>query len=190
MAEATRTDQPTYVDRKLTAQQFLDYFLNDIAAEANFTEENNEDRTLGDYLADLSARCERILRGELTVTDPLDATIPPIHQWVTGRDMAEAVRGLCACPENDDPEYVRGAWEATLSALGVLDDEAREENGAVGGACTHMVLISPREVIPEKGPIQRSEDTALAVIEALGLEQEIEPMGRVARIIREQEVEA
>lgn len=189
MAEATRTDQPTYVDRKLTAQQFLDYFLNDIAAEANFTEENNEDRTLGDYLADLSARCERILSGEVIVTDPAVATMRPMDQWVTGGDVAAAVRDLCSCPDTDNSEYVRGAWETALTVMG-LNDDAREADGTLGGPATDSALTVSRKIIPEK----RGKDTATKVLTALGLDSSMPDwhakVARTAAIIRGQEVEA
>lgn len=192
MRDSTGTEHPIAMTRQLTAQQFLNYFLHVIAAEADFTEMHNEDHTLGDYLADLSARCERTLNGEIEAPDPLDAAIMPTEQWVRGRDIVASLRGLCGCPETDNPEYVRGAWEVTLDVLGVPSDDACDEDGSLGGPCTEEALIAPQKIVPVKGPIQQSEETAAAVIEALGFTSKRKPtlVSDVARIIREKEARA
>lgn len=48
------------LDRVMTAEAFVAWVTPTVQYEAAFTEENNEDRTLGDYLADLIAVLQRI----------------------------------------------------------------------------------------------------------------------------------
>jgi hypothetical protein len=52
------------LDRVLTADEFVELVINDVRVEAWFTEENNESRTLGNYIADLHTHLGRILEGD------------------------------------------------------------------------------------------------------------------------------
>lgn len=49
----------------MTADEFIQLITPHVEIEAGFTEDNNEDRTPMDYVADLHTRLGRILAGEV-----------------------------------------------------------------------------------------------------------------------------
>ena len=53
--------ESTDLDEVMTAEQFEAFMRPEVLVEAAYTFENNEDRTLGDYLADLQRRIARML---------------------------------------------------------------------------------------------------------------------------------
>lgn len=55
------------LETQVTAAEFLAWVTPEVEVEAGFTEDNNEDRTLHDYLADLHTRIERFMSRDLTV---------------------------------------------------------------------------------------------------------------------------
>lgn len=140
-------DLPDAATRVLTADQFLTYILPSILTEAAYTQEHNEDRRLADYLADLSTLCERIIRGDLPVTDPTVAVTRPIDRMVTGRDLVEIARLNCddggeGCYEIN-PEYARGAWQTVLDALGASTEMVHDHDGnIVPRACQEALRVA------------------------------------------------
>lgn len=54
------------LDRVLTADEFRRLAMPSFSVEADYTEEHNENRTLADYLSDVSGFCDRALAGEIT----------------------------------------------------------------------------------------------------------------------------
>lgn len=54
----------THINTRITAAEFLEFFGEYLRTEAWFTETNNENQTLGDYLADVATLCERMIAGE------------------------------------------------------------------------------------------------------------------------------
>lgn len=66
MTAIPRHDDVFDLGTVLTARQFCDIVMSSVRAEAAYTEEHNEHRTLADYLADLSGFCERASEGDIT----------------------------------------------------------------------------------------------------------------------------
>ncbi len=60
MTAAAPIGQQITPDSVITADQFRTFMAEEVAAEAFFTEQNNERRTLADYLADLEGRIQRL----------------------------------------------------------------------------------------------------------------------------------
>lgn len=86
------------LEQVLTADQFLRYWFPSVETEARMTEQNNKDRTLGDYLSDLVTVCERGLAGEVD----LSAVVNPASN-LTGlmldRRVVDILANLLAEPE-------------------------------------------------------------------------------------------
>lgn len=55
------------MDQVMTADEFVTWVTPHVEVEANFTQDNNETRTLNDYISDLILRLERIQAGELEI---------------------------------------------------------------------------------------------------------------------------
>lgn len=148
----------------MTADQFRDYFLGDVVNEADFTETFNEDRTLGDYLADLATLIERTLTGERLIVDPRMVAVRPADRWVRAGDLAEIITATTrdwwqdegALPPTGKPaetywQFTAGAWLPLLALLGVDRDAATDEDGLVGGRDTQRALTAPSPLLPKHG---------------------------------------
>lgn len=55
----------SHLSRVMTADEFIAFITPTIQTEAIYTEENNEDRTLADYLSDLSTVTQRLAEGDI-----------------------------------------------------------------------------------------------------------------------------
>jgi hypothetical protein len=62
------------LDVVMTANGFIQFVTPEVLVEAQFTEANNETRSLADYLTDLQTRIERILADELEITVQVNPT--------------------------------------------------------------------------------------------------------------------
>lgn len=139
----TTVAQPTAAPlaRQWTAEQFVRVITPFVEVEADFTEQCNEDRTLGDYLADLAAACQRVVDGEIILRDPATAEVHVLDRPIRAKTVVDAAGDLIGTDLSAvHPEYVRGAWETALTAIGVTPDEAREPNGDLGGRATRDAL--------------------------------------------------
>ena len=72
---ATTTSVDPVLDQRVDPESFLAWFTPDVQAEAHFTADNSEDedglRTVGDYLADLQTRIERMVTGDIEALRPV-----------------------------------------------------------------------------------------------------------------------
>lgn len=89
MPDTTVPTETVPLTQVLTADQFRTLAMPSFSIEADFTDQNNEDRTLADYLGDVAAFCERALAGEIEFRAdalPCDAQHQRYADYLDARD--------------------------------------------------------------------------------------------------------